>query len=61
MFLFCPHSVFWREPRNGADAVLFCVAINTEASFISPMFQLKTEKLPEGENRLYKLKIDGYL
>jgi ATP-dependent DNA ligase len=37
----------------------FLVAAKTRASFISPMHLLKTEKLPEGENWLYELKIDG--
>jgi DNA ligase D-like protein (predicted ligase) len=36
------------------------VANKTKASFISPMLLLRTEKLPEGENWLYELKVDGY-
>jgi len=32
----------------------------TKASFISPMLLLRTEKLPEGANWLYELKLDGY-
>ena len=31
-----------------------------KASFISPMLLLSTNKLPEGENWLYELKVDGY-
>src|SRR5215831_4659092 len=32
----------------------------TKGSFISPMLLTRTEKLPEGENWLYELKLDGY-
>lgn len=39
---------------------VFSVANKTKASFISPMLLLKTEQLPEGENWLYELKVDGY-
>jgi ATP-dependent DNA ligase len=36
------------------------VADKTKASFIPPMLLVRTEKLPEGENWLYELKLDGY-
>jgi bifunctional non-homologous end joining protein LigD len=31
-----------------------------KARFIEPMLLLKTERLPEGSDRLYELKMDGY-
>src|SRR5262245_38783890 len=36
------------------------VTDKTRASFIPPMLLLRTEKLPEGANWLYELKLDGY-
>jgi DNA ligase D-like protein (predicted ligase) len=36
------------------------VATNTKARFIAPMLLLRTEKLPEGAEWLYELKLDGY-
>jgi ATP-dependent DNA ligase len=36
------------------------VADKTKASFISPMLILRTEKLPEGANCLYEVKLDGF-
>jgi ATP-dependent DNA ligase len=36
------------------------MADKTNASFISPMLPLRTEKLPEGVNWLYELKLDGF-
>jgi len=32
----------------------------TKARFIEPMLLLRTDKLPEGTNWTYKLKLDGY-
>jgi len=32
----------------------------TKARFIQPMLLLKTEKLPETDDRLFELKLDGY-
>jgi bifunctional non-homologous end joining protein LigD len=32
----------------------------TKAAFIEPMLLLRTEELPEGDNRLYEIKFDGY-
>jgi ATP-dependent DNA ligase len=32
----------------------------TKAAFIEPMMLLRTEKLPEGKEWLYELKLDGY-
>src|SRR6478672_10140534 len=37
-----------------------CVPEKTKASFIPPMLLLRTEKLPEGANWLYELKLDGF-
>jgi bifunctional non-homologous end joining protein LigD len=31
-----------------------------KARFIEPMLLLKTERLPQGSDRLYELKMDGY-
>ena len=31
-----------------------------KARFIDPMLLLKTEKLPEGADVLYEIKLDGY-
>jgi ATP-dependent DNA ligase len=31
-----------------------------KAGFIPPMLLLRTERLPEGPNWLYELKLDGY-
>src|SRR5262247_3517788 len=31
-----------------------------KVSFVAPMLLLRTEKLPEGANWLYELKLDGY-
>jgi len=31
-----------------------------KAAFIPPMLLLRTERLPEGTNWLYELKLDGY-
>src|SRR5438067_2470652 len=31
-----------------------------KATFVEPMLLLRTEHLPEGENWLYELKLDGY-
>jgi ATP-dependent DNA ligase len=36
------------------------VAKRTKARFIEPMVLLRTEKLPEGAEWLYELKLDGY-
>jgi ATP-dependent DNA ligase len=36
------------------------VATKTKARFIEPMLLLRTEKLPEGAEWLYELKLDGY-
>jgi bifunctional non-homologous end joining protein LigD len=36
------------------------MAEKTKASFIQPMLLVPTEKLSEGENWLYELKLDGY-
>jgi len=36
------------------------VADKIEASFIPPMLLVRTEKLPEGHDWLYELKLDGY-
>jgi ATP-dependent DNA ligase len=36
------------------------MADKTKASFISPMLLVRTEKLPEGDNWLYELKLDGF-
>lgn len=33
---------------------------NVKARFIDPMLLLKTEKLPEGPDLLYEIKLDGY-
>ena len=35
-------------------------ASQTKARFIEPMFLLRTDKLPEGTNWAYELKLDGY-
>src|SRR4051794_16251496 len=35
-------------------------ATKTKARFIEPMLLLRTEKLPEGADWLYELKLDGY-
>jgi ATP-dependent DNA ligase len=35
-------------------------ASQTKARFIEPMFLLRTDKLPEGTNWQYELKLDGY-
>lgn len=32
----------------------------TKAEFIPPMLLLRAERLPEGPNWLYELKLDGY-
>jgi bifunctional non-homologous end joining protein LigD len=32
----------------------------TKAEFIQPMLLLRCERLPEGPNWLYELKLDGY-
>jgi ATP-dependent DNA ligase len=32
----------------------------TKAGFIQPMLLLRTERLPEGPDWLYELKLDGY-
>src|SRR6516225_3844555 len=34
--------------------------LQTKARFIEPMFLLRTDKLPEGTNWAYELKLDGY-
>jgi bifunctional non-homologous end joining protein LigD len=31
-----------------------------KAEFVQPMLLLRTERLPEGPNWLYELKLDGY-
>ena len=31
-----------------------------QAKFIEPMLLLRTERLPEGDDWLYELKLDGY-
>jgi bifunctional non-homologous end joining protein LigD len=31
-----------------------------KARFVEPMLLLRTERLPEGENWLYEIKLDGY-
>jgi ATP-dependent DNA ligase len=36
------------------------VASQTKAHFIEPMLLLRTDKLPEGTNWEYELKLDGY-
>jgi bifunctional non-homologous end joining protein LigD len=36
------------------------VADKTNPSFIPPMLLVRTEKLPEGQDWLYELKLDGY-
>jgi ATP-dependent DNA ligase len=36
------------------------VADKIKASFIPPMLLVRTEKLPEGQDWLYELKLDGY-
>jgi ATP-dependent DNA ligase len=36
------------------------VATKTKARFIEPMLLLRTDKLPEGTEWLYELKLDGY-
>src|SRR5262249_28758993 len=36
------------------------VTDKTKASFIPPMLLVRTDKLPEGEDWLYELKLDGY-
>jgi DNA ligase D-like protein (predicted ligase) len=41
-------------------AILLCVADKNKASFIPPMLLVRTEKLPEGEDWLYELKLDGF-
>ena len=33
---------------------------STKASFIQPMLLLRSETLPEGEEWIYELKLDGY-
>jgi ATP-dependent DNA ligase len=35
-------------------------AAQTRARFIEPMLLLRTEKLPEGPNLQYEVKLDGY-
>ena len=32
----------------------------TNATFIEPMLLLRTEKLPQGDDWLYEIKLDGY-
>ena len=32
----------------------------TKATFIEPMLLLRTEKLPQGADWLYEIKLDGY-
>jgi bifunctional non-homologous end joining protein LigD len=32
----------------------------SKARFIEPMLQLRTEKLPDGAERVHELKFDGY-
>src|SRR5262249_29246088 len=32
----------------------------TSVSFVAPMFLLSTNKLPEGPNWLYEIKLDGF-
>jgi ATP-dependent DNA ligase len=32
----------------------------TKAQFVQPMLLLRTERLPEGPDWLYQLKLDGY-
>src|SRR5262249_19533634 len=34
--------------------------LKVKARFIEPMLLLKTEKLPEGADRLFEIKLDGY-
>jgi bifunctional non-homologous end joining protein LigD len=34
--------------------------VSAKAAFIEPMLLLRTEKLPEGKDGLYELKLDGY-
>ena len=36
------------------------IVTNTRARFIEPMLLVRTNNLPEGENWLYELKLDGY-
>ena len=36
------------------------MARRAKVSFIEPMLLLRTEKLPEGKEWLYELKLDGY-
>ena len=35
-------------------------ASQTRARFIEPMLLLRTDKLPEGANLQYEVKLDGY-
>jgi len=35
------------------------IVTNTRARFIEPMLLVRTNNLPEGENWLYELKLDG--
>jgi DNA ligase D-like protein (predicted ligase) len=39
---------------------MFRMVDKTKASFIPPMLLVRTERLPEGDDWLYELKLDGY-
>src|SRR5438067_153898 len=46
--------------RSNASSVPDMPTRKVKATFIEPMLLLRTEHLPEGEQWLYELKLDGY-
>ena len=46
--------------RNRRYALCFVPDGKIKAAFIEPMLLLRTEKLPEGPDVVYELKLDGY-
>jgi DNA ligase D-like protein (predicted ligase) len=57
----CPLQSLHAPPQTYARyGILFRVADKNKASFIPPMLLVRTEKLPEGKDWLYELKLDGY-
>ena len=46
--------------RQGRPVTLDCMPGKVKATFLEPMLLLRTEKLPEGTDWLYEIKLDGY-
>ena len=54
-------QIFWkRSVRKGNVDNLTVAKLKTKATFIEPMLLLRTEKLPQGSDWTYEIKLDGY-